>query len=57
MPSLVVKDSIYYNFNTISQINENGIEVSEDVFEVFIDSEIPQTEVPLYLKWEIQEAL
>lgn len=55
MPSLLVKDSIYYNFNTISEINQNGIEISQNVFEVFIDSEIPQTETPLYLKWEIEE--
>ncbi len=56
MPSLLVKDSIYYRFNTLSEINENGIEVSQNVFEVYIDSEIPQTNEPLYLKWEIEEA-
>lgn len=56
MPSLLVKDSIYYRFNTISEINENSIDITTDVFEVFIDSEIPQTVAPLYLKWEIEEA-
>lgn len=56
MPSLLVKDSIYYGFNTISEINENGLEVSTNVFEVFIDSDIPQIDEPLYIKWEIEEA-
>lgn len=56
MPSLLAKDSIYYRFNVLNELNDNGINISQNVFEVYIDSEIPEDSKPLYLKWEIQEA-
>lgn len=55
MPTEVAKDSIHYEFDTITELNEYGSSSEKEIVRIIRHTTIPETEQPLYLKWEIEE--
>ncbi|MEQ8711901.1 MAG: DUF4249 domain-containing protein [Cyclobacteriaceae bacterium] len=56
MPTNTVQDSIYYRFVTLEETSAEGIPIGTDYFETYIDSEIPETDQPIFVRWEVQES-
>lgn len=52
----LARDSAYYDFSVTTEINENGIALTRNTFEAYIDSEIPASDEPLYYRWVMEEA-
>ena len=44
-----------YELDTQQQFNEAGNPVEEDVIKILADTDIPDTESPLYLRWNVEE--
>lgn len=55
MPTNTVQDSVYYRFVTIEETSSEGIPVGKNYFETYIDSEIPETSEPVFIRWEVRE--
>ncbi len=52
IPASIARDSIYYEFDTIT---EAGTGTETNIIRVFRDTSIPETDNPLYLRWELKE--
>jgi hypothetical protein len=55
MPTALARDSIHYEFDTITTVNSYGSSSETEVIRVIRDTSVPKTEDPLFLKWEVQE--
>ena len=55
MPATLASDSIYYEFDTIQELTESGNSTDVDVIRVLRNTVVPETEFPVYLKWNIDE--
>ncbi len=56
LTGLLARDTAYYDFTTTTEINENGIAITSNNIESYIDSDIPSSDEPLYFRWEMEEA-
>lgn len=56
MPGLLADDTAYYDFTVTTTINENGVAITSNNIEAYIDSEIPESDQPLYYRWVMEEA-
>lgn len=55
MPRLLGSDSVYYEFDTEEELTEAGIIIENEVIRVFTDTSIPNSESPIFLKWDVVE--
>lgn len=55
MPTLLAQDRLEGEFKILTSINSLGIEISNPYYEVYLDSEIPETESPQFYQWVIEE--
>lgn len=55
MPSATAKDSSYYEIVKEEEVSEYGVVIEERLVRIYIDSDIPQIEGSLYLRWNVEE--
>lgn len=55
MPEVTAQDSLYVQFVLEERVNENGVTLQNYFHEAYINSRIPQTDKPLFIRWEVQE--
>lgn len=55
IPSYTASDSVYYEFATEQELSNADILVDVEVIKVFADTEIPDTDSTLYLRWSVHE--
>lgn len=53
MPLSQSKDSTYFQFRRITTLSNTGGEAEAIFMQVFTDSEIPETDEPLFIRWDI----
>lgn len=55
IPSYTADDSVYYEITTEEELSEGGILVDVEVIKVYADTEIPDVDSTLYLRWDVHE--
>lgn len=56
MAGQLAKDTVYYDFVEFTEINENSIPITTNSMEIYLDSNIPSSDRPLYYRWVTEEA-
>lgn len=55
IPSYTATDSVYYEITTEEELSNGGILVDVEVIKVFADTQIPDVDSTLYLRWDVHE--
>ena len=55
IPYYTASDSVYYEFATEEELSNGGILVDVEVIKVYADTEIPEVDSTLYLRWNVHE--
>ncbi len=55
MPLIIATDSAYYQFGKEKQVSGSGITLEKHNVEAIVDTHIPPSQTPLYLKWNVFE--
>ncbi|HKL17332.1 MAG TPA: DUF4249 family protein [Halalkalibaculum sp.] len=55
IPLYTATDSVYFETTTIEELSEAGILVDVEVVKVYADTEIPDADSTLYLRWDVHE--
>lgn len=55
IPIVIAKDSMYLEITTKEEFSDSGVLVEKDVINTFVNTTIPETEKPLFLRWKLEE--
>lgn len=55
IPMAIAKDSMYLEITTKEEFSDSGVLVEKDVINTFVNTSIPETEKPLFLRWKLEE--
>ncbi len=54
MPTAIGKDSAYYEIGKQEKVSDSGVLFEDRVVEVYVDTQLPENEPTLYLKWDLE---
>ncbi len=55
MPGVLAQDSAYYEVVREEEVSDYGVVIKKRLVKIYMDSDIPPSETPLYLRWNVEE--